>query len=94
MSAHTQHNPATKKTDLQALAILADNLRKDDNLRRRAIEIRDQICALQLDWYESVTQQLHRLDARKSPSAINARIADLKDQLELVLAEFRDRRRI
>lgn len=89
MSATAQNH-----TDLQALSKLAGDLRKDDNLRRRAIQIRDEICRLQLEWYEAVTQQLHRLNSSKSPSTIRRKIEELEEQLDLVLAEYRDFRRI
>jgi len=78
MSAATQYQPA----------------RTIEDLRTRALEITAKIRELQEEQLDTISRYLRGLPTRRLASDARTQIRELEEQLDLLVAEYIDRRRI
>jgi len=70
------------------------NPRKIDNLRAEALLIVAQIRLLQEEQLDTITRYFRGLPTRRLASDVRKEIANLEEKLDLIIAEYIDRRRI
>lgn len=70
------------------------NPRKIQDLRAEARRIQERLMALYTESLDTIDRYLYGLPITRLDSDIRKEVADLNEQLDLIISEFNDRRRI
>lgn len=84
----------TNATTMQSATQNAVPPRQIDNLRAEALDIVNKLRVLQEEQLDTISRYLRSLPTRRLASDVRKEIEALEERLDLIIAEYIDRRRI